>query len=272
MIPAPPERPPGALRRASVALLGAALLTAALASPAEARPRLGIQLKLGFTYPLTDYLTEHTLLLERTLDDGSTASYPYIGDVHNTGGLTFTLLATFRSLEFSLSLFNFPWSGSTLDWEGDAPATRVTAFHVDDAGVNYRRLDPPQEIDVEQVATTNLSMATFDVGYRLYLLESNFFEAYVPVGGGVIVQGEPMQCELSIICGVHTWGGIAADIVIENLAFVFDARIHGILTGEAIGVEEASDTAAVTGATIFQAFTSSMIFTTFDVGLRWSVY
>lgn len=272
MIPPLPERSAQACGAATLGVLAAlALLLAAPTAP-DARPRLGVQIKLGLSSPLTDYLTNHTLLLDRSNTEGEVNAYPYIGDVQNDTGLTFTLLATFRSLEFSLAFFSFPWAGSTLYWEGDAPATRVTAFHVDDAGVNYRALDPPLQVDTEQVATAGLSMTTFDVGYRFYLWESGFLEAYAPVGGGLVVQGEPMQCELAVVCGAHLWGGLAADLVIENLAFVFDVRFHGILTGEAIGVEEAANTAAVTDATIFQAFTSTMLFATFDIGVRWSVY
>jgi len=231
-----------------------------------------VQLTLGATGPLTPYLTDTTFLFERQDALGNLQNVPYVGDVENSTGGNLTLGGSFRNLEINIGFHTVPWQGSILRYEGNGEARRVSEFHIDDAGVDYHRLDPEQRVPDAQVSTSAFSFSTADAAYRYYLKEEGFFEAYVPIGGGLIWAGEPMECKLSFACGIHVFAGIAADLAIEPIAFVFDVRIHGLVTSNAIGVQEAADNATITDSNVLEAFTSTMLFVTFDVGLRYSVY
>ena len=177
-----------------------------LGAPAEAKSRLGLELKLGGGGAFTSYLTDTTIVLE----DAQGERQAFIGDVENAPGLAISALLTFRNFEVGISTYAFPWSEGELNYAGVGEVRNVSEFNVDDAGVVYSALDTPRYVDVTefQVSTRALTFTPLDVGYRYYIREEGFFEAYIPMGGGLILNGDPLQCELVIACGLHAFGGI----------------------------------------------------------------
>ena len=110
---------------------------------------------------------------------------------------------------------------------------------------------------------------TFDSGYRYYLSEG-LIEAYIPIGGG-LVRAQPLN-EGEPHWGLHLWGGITTDLSIGDVAFIFDARYHFILTGESTGTQQSINNAVVTDEGALTSLLSSLHFLSIQIGFRYNVY
>lgn len=238
------------------------------ATAADARATFGFQLKLGLGAPiLSDFVESTTILMPEDRGDG-TLNYPFIGDVHNTAGLNFSVGILVRDWELSATVYGMPYDGATLYYAGRSPAEEVAPHEVNDAGVVYDRLSSPQSVGSPYDATDSLVMWSLDAGRRWYFLEQ-FVEAYVPFGAGIVWANIADGLPNSI--GVHLSGGVATDIEFGDFAVVLDARLHYIVTNNASGVQRGADNAAVVNETVLEALVSSMAFATFDVGLRYRI-
>ena len=256
------------LRRELLGIVAVALVVAGMPAASHARATFGLQLKLGVGAPIfSDYVESTTILTNEDRGLGE-MSYPYIGDVHNTGGWNVSFSGQIREWELSLSRFSMPYDGSTLYYAGRAPAERLGPFDVNDAGIGYTKLDSATSAASPYAASDSLVLWTLDAGRRWYFIEQ-FVESYVPFGAGIvwasIADGSPGSV------GAHLWAGVATDIEFGDFAVVFDARLHYIVTNNAAGVQRGADNAAVVDDTVVGALVSSMAFGTFEVGLRYRI-
>ena len=261
-------------RAASLCAALTAFVLLFIAGSAEAKPRFGFELKLGLTAPLAIPPFNRFVRSTSVLRDVETEALladegiPYIADATHAPGLSATVLMTFRDFEFSGSIHNFNWSDSVLRYRGNKSVTRVNDNFIDDAGVEYEEIVPPQEVGEKIVDSPNLSLLTFDGGYRYYLSEG-FIEAYLPVGAGIVraqpsETGEPQW-------GLHLWGGFTTDLAISNIAFIFDARYHFIVTDESTNSQQSINNAVVTDEGVLSTLLSTFHFLSIQVGFRYGV-
>lgn len=244
-----------------------ALVSLAMPQTSEARSKLGVQVQLSFLNPVSVY-AESATLLQNVERGGVATSLPYIGDISNNGGIGIGLVITSRNLAFEYNLHVLPWGSAILHYGGDREATRSSSGQINDAGVTYMKLDTPAEEPNPVGEDDALSIQTFGASYRIYLSEG-FFEPYIPVGGGIALAS--VSPNFSDRFGGYLNAGIAADLKIENIAFVFDLRYRYILTNNAYGTQQGSDVARVTGQSVLSALTSDLHMFTFDVGIHYSI-
>ncbi|MBH22879.1 MAG: hypothetical protein CMH57_00195 [Myxococcales bacterium] len=232
---------------------------------AQGRSKFALEFRVGFALPIEDYVETKTVLI-------SEDNRPRIVDLTNEPTFAnFSLLADIRDIELSLSVRQFAWGDSLIRYEGDRPAQELSEGNIDDAGVQYTRLDPPITTDEPLVSSNSLNLFTICAGQRIYILESGLFQAYIPATIGVSFAEVTSGSGNNV--GVILATGVAADVVISDLiAVVLDARIHGMLTENASGVSQGAQNASATDGTIISALTSSMVFVTFDVGARFTLY
>ncbi len=258
----------GPAASALVAFAALVAVTVLAPSPAQARPKLGVELRLGLAIPFSRYVRTTLVQLDREVN-GTVQTLPYIADATNDGGLAASIGLTFRSVELSLNFFTFPWGQSHLRYQGDK-AARVIADQnrLDDAEVRYTALNPNQTTG-PIIPSDDLSVVTIDGGYRIYLTEGRI-EAYVPVGGGLTLANERNRGENKI--GIHVFGGVTTDLnIIRSLTLFFDARYHFLLTEDAVGVNQASQNAVTADENVLSALFSNLHFATFTVGMRYNI-
>ncbi|MEO1269308.1 MAG: hypothetical protein AAFX99_14485 [Myxococcota bacterium] len=247
----------------AVTALVAMALGAVSPAHAQGRSKFAAELHIGLAVPLTNYVKNKTVLIS---DD----NFPRIVDLTNESTFTnLSLIADIRDWELSITYRQFAWGESIIRYEGDRPAQELSEGDIDDAGVQYRELDPAQRTDEPLVSSNGLTLITFCVGQRFYLLDDGVFHTYIPATAGLAL------AEVTNASGYNFGAifatGIAADVIFSELvSFVVDARIHGLLTENASGVNQGAQNASATGGNIWSALTSGMAFATVEFGARFT--
>jgi hypothetical protein len=252
--------------RALVACAAAALALASTAGDAWARSNFGVQVNLSLIEPLSTYVDSATLLQPTQLELGE-VDLPYIADISGGTGLGIGLMLLFREIEVVLSIQFMPWKQAILRYEGDRAAVSSSPTQVNDAGVTYRALDPPQGAAPPEYLGDGLALTVIGGGYRVYLAEG-FFEPYLPFGGGLALA--QLSPSITSRVGVQLWGGAGVDFVIENLTFALDMRYHYTMTNHAFGIQQGADNARVTGEDVLSTLTSDLHMLSINVGARYS--
>lgn len=228
---------------------------------AQAQTRFGIELSVGQGAGSTSYIQNVTYLEDDQL---------FLADEVAGSGLNLNLAFVFTDLELSVDAVLFDRSKLELHHQSDqtgVPEDRIRPDgSVDDAGYTYSPISPTT-IVVPDRSRGSLLVTTVTGGWRYFILQGDI-DIWVPLAAGLAITHVAEATRPWAFGAVGSAGlGFTFDIA-NPIALSAQARINAMITPTYGPQNDAARTSAQVNESTLSAAVSTMLYSTFGIGIQ----
>ena len=246
--------------RSSLARL--AFAAVCLPTAVHAQSRFGIEVAAGQAGGATSYVRNTTYLQDDTL---------FLANELAGTGLALNLAFVFTDLELSFNAMLFDRSRVQLhhqaESDGPIPTDRIRPNGtIDDSGYTYRSITPTS-VTLPDRSRGSLLLTTATGGWRYFILQGDV-DVWVPISAGLAIThiSEPTRPWVFGVVG-SVGLGVTFDVA-KPIAIFAQTRFSGVLTPTYGLQSDASRTSASVGESTLSASVSTLLYSTFTLGVQ----